>query len=387
MSVDNNGGNGHSRVPVEIMEMHFPPLAEPPPPPPPRRRPLWPALILFILTVISTLAVGAEFARSYAMNEAPFSGDQNPFGMMLYPLEHPRLLLLGVPFSFTLLGILLAHELGHYFACRLYDIDVSYPYFIPAPTLFGTFGAFIRIRSPITTRRALFDVGLAGPVVGFLIAVPAMAYAIASSKIIPGAQASAPIIFGNPPLMKIFISLFHPGVDPNSILLHPVGRAAWMGLFATALNLFPVWQLDGGHIVYSLASQYHRRISIIVSLALIALGTQDPLWYGWGGILLLLSLRFRHPPLVDRWEPLTPSRRLWAVGALAIFLLCFTPWPATSQDTEPEIPTSPHRIQARLVGSTSTITAVSGISFEAQKSRHPLKTCDSAARCGDFKTN
>lgn len=387
MSVDNNGGNGHGRVPVEIMEMHFPPLAETPPPPPPRRRPVWPALILFILTVISTLAVGVEFSRSYARNEAPFSGDQNPFAMMLYPLEHPRLLLLGVPFSFTLLGILLAHELGHYFACKLYDIDVSYPYFIPAPTLFGTFGAFIRIRSPITTRRALFDVGLAGPVVGFLIAIPAMAYAIASSKIVPGAQASAPIVFGNPPLMKIFISLFHPGVDPNSILLHPVGRAAWMGLFATALNLFPVWQLDGGHIVYSLASQYHRRISIIASLALIALGTQDPLWYGWGGILLLLSLRFRHPPLVDRWEPLTPSRRLWAVGALAIFLLCFTPWPATSQDTEPEVPTSPHRIQARLVGSTSTITAVSGISFEAQKSRHPLKTCESAARCGDFNTN
>jgi Zn-dependent protease len=387
MSVDNNGGNGHGRVPVEIMEMHFPPLAEPAPPPLPRRRPVWPALILFILTVISTLTVGVEFARSYSRNEAPFSGDQNPFAIMLYPLEHPHLLLLGIPFSFTLLGILLAHELGHYFACKLYDIDVSYPCFIPAPTLFGTFGAFIRIRSPITTRRALFDVGLAGPVVGFLIAVPAMVYAIASSKIVPGAQASAPIVFGNPPLMKIFISLFHPGVDPNAILLHPIGRAAWMGLFATALNLFPVWQLDGGHIVYSLASQYHRRISIIASLALIALGTQDPLWYGWGGVLLLLSLRFHHPPLVDRWEPLTPSRRLWAVGALAIFLLCFTPWPATGQDTEPGVPTSPRRIQARLVGSTSTITAVPGISLEAQKSRHPPRTCESGARSGDFNTN
>jgi hypothetical protein len=214
-----------------------------------------------------------------------------------------------------------------------------------------------------------------------------MAYAIASSKIILGAQDSAPIVFGNPPLMRIFISLFHPGVDPNSILLHPVGRAAWMGLFATALNLIPVWQLDGGHIVYSLASQYHRRISIVVSLALIALGTQDPLWYGWGGILLLLSLRFRHPPLLDRWEPLAPSRRLWAAGALAIFLLCFTPWPATSQDAEPDVPASPHRVQAKLVGSTSTITALSGISLEAQNSRHPLRTCERAARCGDFNTN
>jgi membrane-associated protease RseP (regulator of RpoE activity) len=387
MSVDNNGGNGHSRVPVEILEMHFPSLAEVPLPPPPRRRPVWPALVLFVLTVISTLAVGVEFARSYAQNQQPFSGDQTLTAMMLYPLEHPRLLLLGIPFSFTLLGILLAHELGHYFACKLYDIDVSYPYFIPAPPLFGTFGAFIRIRSPFTTRRALFDVGLAGPVAGFLLAVPAMAYAIASSKIIPGAQSSAPIVFGNPPLMRILISLFHPGADPNSILLHPIGRAAWMGLFATALNLFPVWQLDGGHIVYSLASQYHRRISIIVSLALIALGTQAPVWYLWGSVLLVLSLRFRHPPLLDRWEPLAPSRLLWAVGALAIFLLCFTPWPARSQDTEPELPASPHRIQARLMGSTSTITELSGISLEAQNSRHPVRTRESAARSGDFNRN
>jgi Zn-dependent protease len=387
MSVDNNGGNGHTRVPVEILEMHFPPLVEVPPPPPPRPRSIWPALILFILTVISTLAVGSEFARSYARNEPPFSGDESPFAMMVYPLQHPSLLLLGIPFSFTLLGILLAHELGHYFACKLYGIDVSYPYFIPAPTLFGTFGAFIRIRSPITTRRALFDVGLAGPVVGFILAVPAMTYAIASSKIIPDAQASAAIVFGNPPLMKILMSLFHPGVDPNSILLHPVGRAAWMGLFATGLNLMPVWQLDGGHIIYSLASQYHRRISIIASLALISLGLLDPLWYGWGGVLLVLSLRFRHPPLLDRWQPLTPSRRAWAVGALAIFLLCFTPWPATTQEPEQDAPASSHLTHARLVGSTSTITALSGISFEAQKSRQPLNTCESAARCGDFNTN
>jgi Zn-dependent protease len=387
MSVDNHGGNGHTRVPVEILEMHFPPLAEVPPRPPPRRRPVWPALILFILTLISTLAVGSEFANSYTQNQQPFSGDQTLTAIMLNPLEHPRLLLLGIPFSFTLLGILLAHELGHFFACQLYGIDVSYPHFIPGPPFFGTFGAFIRIRSPFTTRRALFDVGLAGPVAGFLIAVPAMAYAIASSKIIPGTEAGAAVVFGKPELMSIFISLFHPGVDPNSILLHPVGRAAWMGLFATALNLFPVWQLDGGHIVYSFASQYHRRISIVVSLALIALGAVSPVWYLWGGVLLLLSLRFRHPPVIDRWEPLTPARRLWAVGAIAIFLLCFSLRPATLQDAEPDIPASPHRIHARLVGSTSTITAVSGIFFEAQNSRHPVRTCETAARCGDFNTN
>lgn len=382
MTPDGNGSNGHTLLPVEILERQFPQFVDLPPAQPPRRS-IWPALILFLLTVITTLCVGAEFARSYALDQQPFTGNENYFTIVFYPLLHPRLLLLGIPFSFTLLTILLAHELGHYFACKLHGIDASYPYFIPAPTLFGTFGAFIRIRSPITTRRALFDVGLSGPVVGFVLAVPAMAYAVASSKIIPGSQASASIVFGNPLLVKAFIAFFHRGVDAASILLHPVGRAAWAGLFLTALNLLPVWQLDGGHIVYSLAGEYHRRISIYLSLAIIAMGQLDSLWYGWGGILLILSLRFRHPPVMDRWQPLTPSRRAWAAGAALIFLLCFTPWPATSVEQEPaELPA-----HARLVGSTSTITAVSGICFEAQKSRQPLSTCDNAERCGDLSTN
>jgi membrane-associated protease RseP (regulator of RpoE activity) len=323
-------GNGHGQIPVEIIDLRFPQIVELPPQPALRaRRPLWPALLLFFLTVLSTLTVGAEFAQSYAQNREPFSGGQNPFAMMFLAFQHPGILALGIPFSFTLLAILLAHELGHYFAGKYYGIDVSYPYFIPAPTLFGTFGAFIRIRSPITTRRALFDVGLAGPVVGFLIAVPAMAWAIAASKIVPGVEENAAILFGNPPLMRLLLGLFHPGVNPNWVLLHPVGRAAWVGLFATALNLLPAWQLDGGHIVYSLASENHRRISLGVALGLVALGIYC--WQGWalwGFLLLVLSLRFRHPPLLDRWDPLDPSRRAWAVVALLIFLLCFTPWPA-----------------------------------------------------------
>jgi len=322
-------GNGHSRLPVEVLEMHFPPLVELPPPG--RRRPVWPALVLFLLTVISTLAVGSEFATSYAQNREPFSGDQNPFAVMLLPLAHPRLFLLGIPFSFTLLAILFAHEMGHYVACKKYGIDVSYPYFIPAPTLFGTFGAFIRIRSPMTTRRALFDVGVSGPVVGFLVALPAMAYAIATSKIVPGVQENAAILFGNPPLMRFFFVLFHPGMNSAWLLLNPVGRASWVGLFATALNLLPLWQLDGGHIVYSLTSRYHQRISIAVALGLLVLGTQSwSGWYGWGGILLILSLRFRHPPLLDPWQPLGASRRLWALLAVLIFILCFTPWVASN---------------------------------------------------------
>jgi membrane-associated protease RseP (regulator of RpoE activity) len=322
-------GHGHGQVPVEILDANFRPIMEVPPRG--RQRPLWPALLLFAMTLVSTLAVGSEFARSYAQNREPFSDGSDPFFAMLLPFEHPQLLLLGIPFSFTLLGILFAHEMGHYIACKIYGIDVSYPYFIPAPTLFGTFGAFIRIRSPITTRRALFDVGIAGPVVGFLIAVPAMAYAVATSRVVPGVQRTAQIVFGHPPLMQFFIQLFHPHVNPNWVLLSPLGRAAWVGFFATALNLLPLWQLDGGHIVYSLTSRHHHRISILVALGLLLLGRYAwSGWYLWGGVLLILSLRFGHPPVLDRWEELDASRKLWAIVALLIFMLCFTASPATN---------------------------------------------------------
>ena len=162
--------------------------------------------------------------------------------------------------------------MGHYIACKLYRIDVSYPMFIPAPNLFGTFGAFIRIRSPFPTRRALFDVGIAGPIAGFIVAIPAIAYAVATAKIVPDVQTNADILLGVPPLMQIFAALFHPNVPVRWLLLSPVGCAAWFGLFATALNLLPIWQLDGGHILYSLANEGHRRISIALSLVLIALG-------------------------------------------------------------------------------------------------------------------
>jgi len=329
-----SSGNGQGQIPVEVLERNFPPLIEIPPLRP-RKRSLWPTLILFLLTILSTLAVGSEFALSYAQNREPFSGDQNPAAMMALPFEHPSLLALGVPFSFTLMAILLAHELGHYFAGKSWGIDVSYPYFIPAPNLFGTFGAFIRIRSPITTRRALFDVGLAGPVVGFLVALPAMAYGMATSKIAVGAEDRASLMFGHPLLERFFAWVFHPNADVSWVLLNPVARAAWVGLFVTALNLLPVWQLDGGHIMFSLVSEWHRKISIAVSVALFAMGwlttrgSAGPfsIWYAWGTILLILTLRFRHPPLYDRWHPLDGARIGWAIVALVIFAACFTPWP------------------------------------------------------------
>jgi membrane-associated protease RseP (regulator of RpoE activity) len=289
-----------------------------------QRRSLAIAILLFVLTLISTLAVGAQYASSYASGQTPdFEQIFSMYGMLL---AHPQLLLSGVPFAFTLIGILLAHELGHFFVCRYYGISASYPYFLPAPTLIGTLGAFIRIRSPIYNRKALFDVGLAGPVVGFLFAVPALAIAILYSKVVPFSEAHGPTVFGQPLVMRLLLAVLRPGVMRQDLLLHPVGRAAWVGLFATALNLLPGGQLDGGHILYSVTSKYHKKITMVVALLLIPLGI---FFYG-GWILwsiLLLAIGFRHPPLLNRWEKLDRTRLLWAAVAVFIFILCFMPMP------------------------------------------------------------
>lgn len=295
---------------------------------PPRRRPIALNLFLFVLTVVTTLSVGASLAMAYARNQPGYSLlALNPLAVLLLPFRHPQQLLAGIPFSFTLLGILMAHELGHYLTCRYYGIAASYPYFIPFPNIIGTLGAFIRIRSPIVNRKALFDVGISGPIVGFLFAFPALAIAVAYSKIIPDSQFGGAIIMGNPPLLVMLARYFHPDVAVSDIFLNPVGRAAWVGLFATALNLLPVGQLDGGHIVYSLVGRKHRYISWAFCLLLIYLGTY---WGGWISFaILLFFLGMRHPALLDPAQELDASRKWLAIVALAIFLLCFTPAPFT----------------------------------------------------------
>jgi membrane-associated protease RseP (regulator of RpoE activity) len=289
-----------------------------------QRKSLAIAILLFVLTLISTLSVGAQFASSYASGQ---TADMDQlFSNYAAMLAHPQMLLAGVPFAFTLIGILLAHELGHFFACRYYGISASYPYFIPAPTLIGTLGAFIRIRSPIYNRKALFDVGLAGPVIGFLFAVPALAIAILYSKVVPFSEVNAATVFGHPLVMRLLVAALRPGVRPGDLLLHPVGRAAWVGLFATALNLLPAGQLDGGHILYSVAGKFHKKITIGVALLLIPLGLI--FWSGWiMWSVLLLAIGFRHPPLLNRWEKVDRARLVWAAVAVLMFILCFMPMP------------------------------------------------------------
>jgi membrane-associated protease RseP (regulator of RpoE activity) len=333
MSASTGHGNGNAPDPVDILDVEFQPVDVREVGPYQFRRPRqkfpWIPLLLLFATFVTTTSMGVEYATSFAANVEPFSGDDSLTAITTRPILHPRLMMLGLPFSLTLLVILMAHELGHFFACKYYGIDVSYPHFIPGPPFFGTFGAFLRIRSPITTRRALFDIGIAGPIAGFVLAVPIVAYAISISKVVPSAPEDASLLFGTPLIMRGLIGMFHPGADVTSVLLHPMARAAWVGFLATALNLIPAWQLDGGHIIYSLLPEKHERISLAVALGMVGMGIY--FWKGWivwGFVIVVLSLRFKHPPVYDQWESLNASRKLLAVAALAMFALCFMLWPA-----------------------------------------------------------
>ena len=279
---------------------------------------------LFLLTVFTCLAAGRQFAVAYAHNEAVSVEEFVRSLVLLY--RNPAALLAGWPFAATLLAILLAHELGHYFACRHHHIRSSYPFFVPAPTLIGTLGAFILIRSPIRSKRALLDVGASGPLVGFLLAIPALAYGLWHARVVTDLTTNAEVVFGMPLLLKWMAHLLRPGIAPGSLLLDPVGRAAWVGLFATSLNLLPAGQLDGGHILRSLSPRGHRYFTLYLPVGLLLLGyLLWWVWYVWAA--LLFGLRFlRTAPVYDD-TPLDPRRKLAALITLAVLLLCFMPAP------------------------------------------------------------
>jgi membrane-associated protease RseP (regulator of RpoE activity) len=280
---------------------------------------------LFVLTVLTTLIVGTHIALNYARNVPAFDWEiSRAYFLELW--RHPRLLFLGLPFSFTLLGILLAHELGHYLTCRHYGIRATYPYFIPAPTLIGTLGAFIRIKSPIVNRRALFDVGISGPLAGFALAIPALTLAIFHTKNVLPANTPDSISLGNPVALLLLTKLLRPGISPAETVLHPVGCAAWVGLFATALNLLPVGQLDGGHILYAVFGEKYRTISRGFFLVLLPLGFFC--WYGWiAWAVILFSFGLRHPMVVEPMESLGGKRKILAVVAALMLILTFVPTP------------------------------------------------------------
>jgi membrane-associated protease RseP (regulator of RpoE activity) len=305
------------------------PAFSPPEPPPPRHR-YWLHALLFLATLYSTTLVGARMAHNFHHNLPAFDieADMAAYAEMWMD---PRQLAGGLPFSLTLLAILLAHEFGHYLACVHYRVNASLPYFIPmVPPLtpIGTLGAFIRIRGPIFSRRALFDIGVAGPLAGYVFLLPALAIGLAYSKIIADVPREGSILFGTPALLWVFQKLIHPGVDPGMIYLHPVARAAWVGVFATALNLLPIGQLDGGHILYAFVGDKHRMLSRIFAVALIPLGRIYwwP-WLLWAAVLFFLGSR--HPVVYDT-SNLGGLRRKLGILALVIFVLSFVPSPIVS---------------------------------------------------------
>jgi membrane-associated protease RseP (regulator of RpoE activity) len=289
-----------------------------------RRPKYWLHGLLFLCTIYTTLMVGTLLAQEFHSERSiDLSLD-----ILILILSHPSILLAGVPFSFTLLGILMAHEMGHYIACRIYRIDATLPYFIPAPTLIGTMGAFIRIKGPITNRRALFDIGVAGPIAGFVFAMPPLFMSLMYSRMVPvDADMGIWITSVNPMIFKLAEALIKMHI-PNGykVYFHPVGFAAWVGIFATAINLLPIGQLDGGHILYSVLGRPHLVLSRLFTGILIFVGWKY--WHGWlvwAAILLVLGTR--HPRLVDEEAPLGPGRLSLALVSLFILILCFTHFP------------------------------------------------------------
>jgi membrane-associated protease RseP (regulator of RpoE activity) len=303
------------------------------PAPPRRERPRYGlALALFASTFFCTTTLGpimVQISRTDMMA---------PLGPFLVPQlvtavwRNPALLRMGLAFSLSALTILLAHEMGHYVACRRYGIPCTLPYFLPVPFNFGTFGAFIKIKAPIPDKRQLFDVGIAGPIAGFVTLIPFLLWGIARSHPAPLVLASPNeanavlLLPGRCLAIELATRLFHGRLPAGTVLdLHPTALAAWLGLLATAINLLPLGQLDGGHILYAAVGRLQRRLALPLWLVLGLMGIYWAGWLLWCVILLVIGLY--HPPVYDETVPLDRKRRLLAVLALVMLLLAFMPVP------------------------------------------------------------
>jgi membrane-associated protease RseP (regulator of RpoE activity) len=239
----------------------------------------------------------------------------------------PRILRLSFVYAAVLIGILLGHEMGHYLTCRYYRIDATLPFFIPAPTLIGTLGAFIKIKSPITRRKQLFDIGVSGPLTGFLLSIPALVYGLSLSKLVPAIPREEAMIFGKPLLLKLLGALMFRGAASESdLFLHPVAIAGWLGILVTAFNLFPIGQLDGGHVSVALLGEKSKGLAKLLLGAFVIMGVI--FWAGWiVWALIIVLLGLKHPRVVDDRERLSPGRRLIGAVIGLIFVLSFIPAP------------------------------------------------------------
>jgi len=279
------------------------------------------SLVLFLVTLASVFLAGA--LEPVLVHEHAF--------LLLNVRE-------GLALAGGLLSILLAHEMGHYLACRYYGVDATLPHFIPSPwfpllglyfwrplSMIGTFGAFIRIRGPIPHRRALFDIGVAGPLAGFLVCLPVLWFGIQGAAVRPLSPEGG-IFFGEPLAFQWLSRLLHgPIPDDQTLVIGQLGLAAWFGLFVTALNLMPIGQLDGGHVTYALLREKSRLISRIGSWACVALVVFSPSWILWA--ILVRILGRRHPPTLDDEAPVGRGRLVLGIATLVVFVVCFVPNP------------------------------------------------------------
>lgn len=267
---------------------------------------------LFLLTVISTLLSGALMQGANI-------------------ISNPLSIIKGFPFSVTLLLILGTHEFGHYYYAQKHKVDATLPYFIPAPPfifLIGTFGAFIKIKSEIKNREALLQIGAAGPIAGFIIAIPSLIIGLKISDVYEKIDMQSALILGDSILMKLLIWFTHPNLlESQDIMLHPIAFAGWIGLLVTMLNLLPIGQLDGGHIAYAMFGRQQYWIARIALTALIPLSFISLNWLVWGILIVFLMRSANHPPIEDFDVPLS-KKSIW-VGYICffIFILCFIPAP------------------------------------------------------------
>lgn len=264
--------------------------------------------VLFIATVFTTLLIGS------------LNRGGNPF-------QNLKDFVLGVPFSFSLLAILAGHELGHYFTARKYNVVVTLPYFLPIPhPLIGTMGAFIRIKSILPNKRALIRIGLMGPLVGFILAIPITIIGLKLSKVVDTSQMSGTFSLGSSLLFQLIYKLLHPQIpDTYDIMLHPMAFAGWLGFFVTAINLIPVGQLDGGHIAYAIFGKRRKYVMIGVIAIMAVLGLKWVGWYFW--IALILAFGLKHPKAQDEITALTKKDKILGLVALVILILAFIPNP------------------------------------------------------------
>ncbi len=269
-------------------------------------------IILFTLTVLTTLLAGAIMQGA------------NIF-------TNPSSILKGIPFSATLLLILGTHEFGHYYYAKKHNVDATLPYFIPAPPflfLIGTFGAFIKIKSAISNRSALLQIGAAGPIAGFIVAIPSLFVGLKLSSVFDKSPGFSGIVLGDSLLMKAMIWITHPGLNENQdVLLHPIAFAGWIGLLVTMLNLLPVGQLDGGHISYAMFGKKQNYIARLSLIVLVFLSFISLNWLIWGLLIFLLMRSTGHPPINDFNKPLSKKNKFIGYSCILIFIICFVPAP------------------------------------------------------------